>query len=296
MNEPKSNSQITFAHRKTRVRDVELHFVTAGKGQPVLLLAGWPQTWYAWRRVMPILAQHYTVVALDMRGLGDSEKPQSGYDTRTVAEDIFHLVQQFGGRRFFLVGHDVGAWVAYAYAAAYPKTVRRLVVLDAAIPGITPMQAFGLSRDSKTWQFVFHAVPDLPEEMTAGRERMYLSWFFCNKSAHPEAITAEALDEYVRCYSAPGGMRAGFEYYRAVFEDIEQNQEYAKTRLMMPVLVFGGEKATGDRMLQTMQTAADDVRGGVIPDCGHYIPEECPEFLAEQLIAFFKEDKAGPTK
>lgn len=285
--------QTPFSHHKAKVRDVELHFVTTGKGPPVLLLAGWPQTWYAWRKVMPIMAQNYTIVALDMRGLGDSDKPQSGYDTRTVSEDIYHLVKLFGGQRFFLVGHDVGAWVAYAYAAAHGQTVRRLVVLDAAIPGITPAHAFGLSRDSKTWQFVFHTVPDLPEEMTEGRERQYLSWFFRTKSAHPETITPEALDEYVRCYSAPGGMRAGFEYYRAVFDDIEQNQEYAKTKLSMPVLAFGGEKATGDRMLHTMQSVADDVRGGVIPDCGHYIPEECPEFLAGEMLAFFKEDRTG---
>lgn len=279
-----------FTHHTTNINGIRLHYVSGGTGDPLVLLAGWPQTWYAWRYVMPRLAQHYTVVALDMRGLGDSDKPESGYDTRTVAGDVYELVNQLGWERIFLVGHDVGSWVAYAYAAAYSARVRRLVVLDAAIPGVTPPQAFQLSPESKTWQFAFHAVPDLPEALTAGRERLYLSWFFQTKSAHPEAIREADLDEYVRCYCAPGAMRAGFAYYRAVFDDIIQNQEYAKVKLKMPVLALGGETATGMRMFQTMQGIAESVRGGMIKDCGHYIPEECPDYLVEQLLAFLGEE------
>lgn len=282
----------TFTHNTGSVNGIRLHYVIGGQGEPILLLPGWPETWYAWRKVMPTLAQHYTVIALDMRGLGDSDKPEGGYDTRTVAEDIYGLVGQLGFKRIFLVGHDVASWVAYAYTAAHPDSVLRLVVLDAAIPGVTPEQAFQLSRDSKTWQFVFHAVPDLPEELTAGRERLYLSWFFQAKSAHPEAIGETDIDEYVRCYSAPKAMRAGFEYYRAVFDDITQNQEYAKTKLKMPVLALGGEKATGNGMLHTMQMAASDVRGGIVNDCGHYIPEERPDYLADQILSFFGEEKS----
>jgi len=279
-----------FTHHTTNINGIRLHYVSGGTGDPLVLLAGWPQTWYAWRYVMPMLAQHYTIVALDMRGLGDSDKPESGYDTRTVAEDVYELVNQLGWERIFLVGHDVGSWVAYAYAAAYSATVRRLVVLDAAIPGVTPPEAFQLSPESKTWQFVFHAVPDLPEALTAGRERLYLSWFFQTKSTHPEAIREADVDEYVRCYCAPGAMRSGFAYYRAIFDDIIQNQEYAKVKLKMPVLALGGQTATGMRMFQTMQAIAENVRGGMIKDCGHYIPEECPDYLVEQLLAFLGEE------
>jgi pimeloyl-ACP methyl ester carboxylesterase len=278
------------SHHYAIANGVNLHYVRAGQGAPIVLLAGWPQTWYAWRRVIPTLAEHYTVIALDMRGLGDSDKPEAGYDTRTIASDIHAAVHQLGWEQFFLVGHDVGAWAAYACAAAYPEQVSRLAVLDAAIPGITPNQAFQLTPDSKTWQFIFHLVPDLPEALTEGRERLYLSWFFRTKSAQSSAISDADIDEYVRCYSAPGAMQAGFAYYRAVFDDIAQNQEFAKVKLPMPVLALGGESATGMRMFQTLQTAADDVRGGVVPNCGHYIPEEQPEYLSEQLLSFFGEE------
>lgn len=277
-------------HHTERVNAISLHYVTMGEGEPVLLLAGWPQTWFAWRKVMPLLAaQNYHVVALDLRGLGESEKTEGGYDTRTVASDCKALIDRFGWNQFNLVGHDVGAWVAYAYAAAYGSTTRRVALLDAAIPGITPIQAFGLSRESKTWQFVFHAVPNVPEMLTDGREREYLSWFFRTKSFQPDAIAAEAVNEYVRCYSKPGAMRAGFEYYRAVFDDIAQNEEYSKIKLAMPVLALGGETATGNRIYQTAQQIAENVRGGMVPFCGHYIPEERPEYLADQLLKFFRE-------
>jgi len=284
-------TDIPFTHQNATVNGIRLHYVTGGSGDLVVLLPGWPQTWYAWRYVMPILAKHYTVIALDLRGLGDSDIPEGGYDTATVAKDVCELVKQLGWERYFLVGHDVGSWVAYACAAAYPEMVSRLAVLDAAIPGITPTEAFQLSPNSKTWQFVFHAVPDLPEELIAGRERLYLSWFFRTKSVRSEAISQADIDEYVRCYCAPGAMRAGFAYYRAVFDDIVQNQEYAKTKLPMPVLALGGEKATALRMLQTVQSVADNVQGGIVYDCGHYIPEEQPDYLAEQLLSFLTEGK-----
>lgn len=164
-------------------------------------------------------------------------------------------------------------------------------MLDAAIPGVSPEEAFQLSPDSKTWQFVFHAVPDVPEMLTAGREKLYLSWFFKNKSAVSGAIDDAAIDEYARCYSAPGAMQAGFAYYRAFFSDRTQNQEYAKIKLKMPVLALGGEKAVGIKMLQTMQLVAQNVSGGAIAGCGHYISEECPDYLIEQLLAFFNQQK-----
>lgn len=278
----------TFTSHKADVNGVRLHYVIGGKGDPVVLLPGWPQTWYAWRKVMPALAQRYTVIAIDMRGMGDSDKPRSGYDTRSVAEDIHGLIGKLGFKRIFLVGHDVGSWVAYSYAAAHPNSVRQLVVLDAAIPGVTP-QASELSREAnlKTWQFAFNTIPDLPEALVAGQERLFLSWFFRNKTANPESISEAEINEYVRAYSAPGAMKAGFDYYRAVYDDIAQNKEYAKTKLTMPVLALGGEQATGPGMLKTMQLVADNVQGGVVSNCGHYIPEERPDYLANQILSFF---------
>lgn len=279
----------TFTHRTAQVNGIHLHYVTGGKGEPLVLLGGWPQSWYAWRKVMPALAERYTVIALDLRGQGESDKPASGYDTKTVASDVHALVNQLGYQSVFLVGHDVGTWVSYAYAAGYPQEVRQLVVMDAAIPGVTPEEAFQLQPDnSKWWQFIFNSLPELPEELTEGRERLFLSWFFKKKTANPDAISEADIDEYTRIYSAPGAMHAGFEYYRAVFDDIAQNQVHQKTKLQMPVLALGGEKGTGSEMLKTMQLAASNVSGGVVPNCGHYIAEERPDYLVQQIFSFFK--------
>lgn len=280
-------TDIPFTHQYATVSGIRLHYVTGGSGDLVVLLPGWPQTWYAWRKVMPILARHYRVVAVDLRGMGDSDKPETGYDACTAARDVRELVSQLGAERFFLVGHDVGSWVAYAYATLFPETLRRLVILDAALVGLTSEQAFQLSRNSRTWQFYFHSISDLPEALIEGREELYLSWFFRTKATQPNAIEPEDLQEYLRCYSAPNAMRCGFEYYRAITDNLNHNQAAMQTKLKMPVLAFGGETATGMGMFKTMQAGAEDVSGGVISNCGHYIPEECPDYLGEQILQFF---------
>src|SRR5215510_11921794 len=273
-------------HHTAKIKDVRLHYVRAGHGDPVVLLHGWPQTWYQWRKIIPALAERYTVIAPDLRGLGDSSKPADGYDKRTVAADIYELVRQLGFERVFLVGHDWGGPVAYAYACAHPKDVRKLVALDTAIPGAAFEQAFLTLPHA--WYFRFQMVRDLPEALISGRERMYLSWFY-RMAYNPTAISEEDIDEYVRCYSAPGGMRAGFEYYRAIFTDLEHNNVNARTKLAMPVLALGGERGFGEMTLRSMQVVAENVRGGLIEQCGHWIAEERPDYLFEQLVSFFNE-------
>lgn len=275
-----------IVHHTTVVNDVELHYVRAGAGDPVVLLHGWPQTWYEWRHVIPALAERYTVIAPDLRGLGDSSKPASGYDKRTIAADVYGLVRQLGYERIFLVGHDWGGPVAYAYASAHPADVRRLAILDVAIPGSGLESVIGLSRGGGLWHIPFHAVRDLPEALVAGRERTYLTWFY-RTAVNPAAITEADIDEYVRCYSQPGAMCAGFEYYRAIFDDIEHNQENAKRKLPMPVLALGGERGFGAITLSSLQGLASDVRGEVIEGCAHWIPEEQPEYLIHKLLEFF---------
>lgn len=277
-----------FTHHTIALDDVRLHYVTAGKGDPVVLLHGWPQTWYEWRRIIPALAERYTVIAPDMRGLGDSSKPATGYDKRTVAADIYQLVRKLGFEKIFLVGHDWGGPVAYAYACAHPGDVRKLVILDVAIPGAGLEKIPQATRRGGIWHIAFHNVRDLPEALIAGRERTYLSWFY-RLAYNPGAITEEEIDEYVRCYSAPGGLRAGFEYYRAIFDDIDHNKENAKIKLKMPVLALGGERGFREFALRSMKELAEDVRGGVIERCGHWIAEERPDYLIEQLLAFFAE-------
>jgi pimeloyl-ACP methyl ester carboxylesterase len=277
----------TFQHHTARVNDVMLHYVIAGQGDPVVLLHGWPQTWYEWRKIIPVLAQRYTVIAPDMRGIGDSSKPVGGYDKRTVADDIYKLVRHLGHEKIFLVGHDWGGPTAYAYAVAHPADVRKLVILDVSIPGPGTEKGFPFRRGG-VWHIQFHNVRDLPEALVTGRERIYLSWFY-RTVYNPGAIGEADIDEYVRCYSAPGALRAGFEYYRAIFDDAEHNKDGASNKLKMPVLALGGERGFGALTKRAMQQLAENVRGGVIEKCGHWIPEERPEYLSEQLLTFFAE-------
>ena len=272
---------VTFSHHTAAVNGIQMHYVIGGHGDPVVLLHGWPQTWYEWRHVMPALARNYTVIAPDLRGLGESSKPITGYDGKTTAEDIHQLVTKLGFNDIFLVGHDFGVQVAYSYGAAHPNETKRLVILDVPVAGIGPG-----GNITGLWWAQFHNVHDIPEMLVTGHEREYLTWFY-RYSCNPAAITEEDIDEYVSHYSSPGGMRAGFEYYRALSEDIKQNKEYSMVKLPMPVLVLGGECSFGDAALDSMRLLATDVRGSVIPNTGHWIPEEQPKFLADQLFKFF---------
>jgi len=279
----------TFTHHLASVKGgVILHYVIGGHGDPVVLLHGWPETWYEWRHVMPALAKNYTVIVPDLPGLGDSSKPLTGYDGKTVADDIHQLVTQLGFKSIFLVGHDFGAQAAYPYAAAHPTEVKRLVVMDFGfLPGGLPL-----------WWFSFHQTRDIPEALVEGKEMIYLSWFYQNLAYNQSAITPSDIGEYVRHYSGPGGMGAGFEYYRAFPEDLVQNMNYSKTKLPMPVLALGssfttftGGNITTNYTLDGMKALAQNVRGIQVPNSGHFIPEERPNYVISQLSHFFSEGK-----
>jgi pimeloyl-ACP methyl ester carboxylesterase len=281
-------NNVTFTHHTATVDGFQMHYVIGGHGDPVVLLHGWPETWYAWRHVMPALAKNYTVIVPDLRGLGDSSKPTTGYDGKTVAEDIHQLVTQLGFKTIFLVGHDIGTQIAYSYAAAHPTEVKKLAVMELTIPGFAPPGRMPI------WWGIFHQVPDVPEALVQGKEMMYLSWFFSGLTYNPSAITKADIDEYVSHYSSPGGLRAGFEYYRAFPQDAIQNQNYSKTKLTMPVLALGGSfipvlggNITMPSIIYGMKILAQNVTGITVPNSGHFIPEEQPQFLSDQLLKFF---------
>jgi pimeloyl-ACP methyl ester carboxylesterase len=274
---------VTFSHHTASVNGIRMHYVIGGQGDPVVLLHGWPQTWYEWHKIMPALSKNYTAVAPDLRGLGDSSKPFAGYDGNTTAEDIYQLLSQLGlDQKIYLVGHDIGVQTAYSYAASHPNNVSKLVILDVPVAGFSPP-----GFEDCCWWFSFHP-PDIPEVLTAGKEREYLSWFYTTFAYNPEAITEADIDECVSHYSAPGGMHAGFEYYRAFPINVKQNKEHANVKLPIPVLALGGEY-TGNAALASMKSLAKNVSGGIIPFSGHWIAEERPNFLIEQLTKFFNE-------
>lgn len=278
-----------FTSRLVDVNGLRLHAVTGGDGPALLLIGGWPQTWYAWREVMPALARRHTVVAVDSRGAGLSDKPDDGYDAGTLAADLAALMAALGHDRFDVVGHDIGTWTAYALAADHPERVSRLAIIEAAIPGLTPSPPFfgPAAANLKLWQFGFNRLTDLNEELVRGRERLFFGWQFATKAATPTAIPAYAVDVYVDAITAdPRALRASFAYYRALDETIAQNEQRSKTRLTLPVLAVGGALWSGENAAQTMRLAADDVTGIVLDDCGHYPAEEEPARFVEILEDF----------
>ena len=284
-----------FRHGTTNVAGMRLHYVEGGRGAPVLLLPGWPQSWYVWRYVMPLLVDAgRRVIALDPRGMGDSDRPASGYDLRTVVAEIHELVEALAlsaDGPIDVVGHDIGTWLGYAYAADWPQDIRRLAVFDAALPGISQPAAAGIpsaEANLKSWHFAFNRLDDLPELLLQGREREFLTWLFRAKSVNSWTIAPADLDEYVRVNAAPGASRAAFSYYRHQFspEGLEQSRTRAATKLTLPILAFGAESGVGIGLIETLRSVSTDVRGGVFENCGHYMPEEAPHAVAKQIIAF----------
>ncbi len=247
---------------------------------------------------MPRLAERYRVIAIDPPGLGDSDPLPVPPDTGAVAACIRRLLVELGYERVAVVGHDIGAWIGFALAAGHPEMVSRYVAIDAAVPGLAPPAAFSFTPDRipKVWHFFFNALADLPEALVESRERLYLEWLFRSRSADPDAaFRAADIDEYVRCYSRPGAMRAGFDYYRAIFASSAQNQAYAATKLSMPVLAIGGERWLGAAMKASFEGVCDDLTAVVIEGCAHFVPEEAPERLTELLLGFLAGKPSRPS-
>ena len=281
-----------FEHRFATVDGVRLHYVTGGQadGETLVLLAGFPESWFAWRKVIARLAGDYQIVALDLPGQGDSDRPGGGYDTRSLAVSVHGLLSLLGIHRYGLAAHDVGAWVAYPYAHLFGEEVRRLALLDAGIPGITLPDALPTAPDQawRTWHFAFHVIPDLPEMLITGREREYLDWFLRRKTANPQAFSDADLEEYLRVFKKAGGLRAGLAYYRAAALSAQQNRELnARGKLSVPVLALGADQGSIADMAAPLRAFATEVHGRTLAHCGHFLPEEQPERVAKELRAFF---------
>ncbi len=271
-----------------RANGIRIHVRAAGSGPAMMLLHGWPQTSWAWRKVMPALARHYRVVAPDLRGLGDTDKPATGYDVRTLAEDMRALASALGLENVYLVGTDWGGLVARRWALDHPGELDRLAIIDMVPHGrilesMTPDHARG------AWHYFFNAVPDLPERLASLDLRFFLEAFFRPKY-HDAANMDEALDAYVRAYSKPGALRGGFNYYRAMFEENRRiDAEAPERRIREPVhCVWGKSGGMGGPydVLGMWSKEADRVTGVGLDACGHYVHEEAPERLVRELLEF----------
>lgn len=265
------------------VNGVKLHYLAAGKGDPVILLHGYAQNSHMWRPLIAELAKSRSVVAPDLRGFGQSGRPETGYDKKTMAQDIHALAQSLGLKRVAIVGHDIGLMVAYAYAAQYPNEVDRIVLMDAFLPGVGDWTKVWLLRD--LWHFHFYGTT--PLALVKGRERIYFEHFWNDFAADPKRSVSEKDRQlYAKAYAQPGAMRAGFEVFRAFEGDANDFAGFTKTKLKMPMLVLTGEKASGEFLIAQGRLVADKVEGVVIKGSGHWLIDEAPDQVIPQLLTF----------
>jgi pimeloyl-ACP methyl ester carboxylesterase len=277
----------TFTSRYIDTGDLRQHVVTGGDGPPLLLIHGWPQTWYAWRLVMLALARHFQLIVPDQRGCGLSGKPEDGYDTGALAGDLAVLMDALGHQRFAVAGHDTGMWIGYALAADQPGRVGRLAVAETPLPGVSPSPPLFANAhlNNALWHFAFNRLTAVNDELVTGREEVYFGWQFATKAAKP--LPDYAVRHYIDTLAAgPDALHASFAIYRALDATIAQNQQRKTQRLRMPVLGIGGAMSLGEQVADTMKLAADDVQTLVIPGCGHHPPEEAPEETLAALTAF----------
>lgn len=272
-----------FSDRTAQVNGTTIHYRIGGRGSPVVLLHGYAQTGHMWKPLLPSLAKTHTVIVPDLRGAGASAKPESGYDKKTMAQDIHALVRTITQQPAAVVGHDIGLMVAYAYAAQYPRETSRLVLMDAFLPGVGEWKNVRLLRD--LWHFHFYG--ETPLALVKGRERTYFEHFW-NDFAADRTRSVKEADRvlYTKAYAQPGGMRAGFEYFRNFEQDAKDFAGFAQTRLSMPVLVLTGEKASGTFLIEQARLVANNVDGRAIAGSGHWLMDEAPGQVIPALLDF----------
>ncbi|MET3726408.1 alpha/beta fold hydrolase [Sphingomonas trueperi] len=271
-----------FAQQLVPANGIKINAVTGGSGPPILLLHGWPETWWEWHQVMPLLAEHFSVVAIDLRGAGFSDCPRDGYDKATMAQDAHEVMAALGHARYTVCGHDIGGMVALAQAALHREAVTQLAVLDVPLPGWSQWEA----TIARLWHFGFHANQDLPERLLHGRERDYIATFMAERFYDHSSFDPANIEIYAKAMRLPGRTRGGMEWYRTLDADHEAALAYKKQPLEMPVLALGGEQRFGARMVPMLEEFATNVTGGEIARCSHYVADERPAEVAAALIDF----------
>ena len=276
----------TFTSRYIAAGELHLHAVVGGVGPPLLLVHGWPETWYAWRLLMPALARDFEVIAVDQRGIGLSDKPADGYDAGTLAGDLVALMDALGHERFAVAGHDTGFAISYALAADHPDRVDRLALAEIpGPPGAAPSPPLFVPAEvnNRLWHIPFNRVEKLPEQLVAGNEDAFFGYEFAIQGGR---LPDEVVDYYVGMLSNPGVLPGSFGFYRAFDTTVAQNQERKTRPLPMPVLAIGGAESYGDHVGEAMQLVADDVQSVVIPGTGHWVAEDAPDEMLAALTAF----------
>jgi pimeloyl-ACP methyl ester carboxylesterase len=272
-----------IASRTGQVEGASLHYLTSGQGPALILLHGYTQTSHMWRPIIPRLAEKFTVIAPDLPGIGDSAIPSGGLDMKTAATYIHSLVKSLGVEKARVVGHDIGLMVAYAYAAQYPSETEKLVLMDAFLPGVGGWET--IYNDPAIWHFRFNG--STPEALVRGRERIYFEHFWNDFAADKHHSIPEAdRVAYSAAYARPGRMRAGWAYFVSFTQTARDFAKFAQTKLTMPVLAIGGERASGKELGEEAKLVASDAQVVVLNNTGHWVLEENPKETTEALATF----------
>jgi len=280
-----AQSDPNIESRFAEVNGFKMHYLVAGQGTPVLLIHGYAQTNHMWKPLIPELAKTHLVIAPDLRGFGDTTKLETGYDKKTMAQDVHALSAKLGIKKADVVGHDIGLMVAYAYAAQYPAEVNRIVLMDAFLPGIGDWKNVWLMRD--LWHFHFYG--KTPLALVTGRERTYFEHFWNDFAADSAHSVSEADREfYTKAYAQPGAMKAGMEVFRNFEQDSKDFAEFGKTTLHQPMLVLGGEKASGGFLIEQAKLVDDNVTGIIIKGSGHWLMDEATDQVKSSIVPFLK--------
>ena len=280
---PAANPPANFKHQIAEVNGIKIHYVIGGEREPLVLVHGFGQSWYMWNRLLPELSKHFTVIAPDLRGVGESDKPEGGYDKKTMASDIHELVKKLGYKSIKLAGHDIGLMVAYAYAAQYGSEVKKIALMDALLPGVEPVWS---QVRAGAWWFGFFGWP-ASGELVAGRERLFLTNFWPVVGHVKDAFTKEEVDEFVRAYAQPGATTGAFHWFGAFEQDAKDNKELMKNKLTMPLLAMGGEYQSAAFLADHSRLVAVTVKETRIKGAGHWLVQENTADVQQGLLDFF---------
>ncbi|HMS73867.1 alpha/beta fold hydrolase [Gordonia sp. (in: high G+C Gram-positive bacteria)] len=287
----------TFTSRFVDANGIQLHVVIGGSGPALILIPGWPQTWYAWRALMPALAEHFTVIAPDIRGFGLSDKPDTGYDQITTGQDMLALMTELGHETFAVFAHDLGVWVAYGMATQAPERIVRMLITEAVIPGVN--ESFPLLGSQELndfmWHFGFNRAGEINERMVEGREEIYFRHQFASKSSGPDVLPDYAVNHYIDLVKqSPHALRGTFAYYRAISSVIEYSEKTRDTKLTMPIHVIEGGAACNGLTFKDWNIISDGrATTEIIDGCGHFMMDERPEDLLRMALPFFEPYKQG---
>ncbi|MFD2602679.1 alpha/beta fold hydrolase [Flavobacterium suzhouense] len=278
-----ANPPENFKHETATVNGIKIHYVIGGKGEPLVLVHGFGQNWYMWNRLLPELSKHFTVIAPDLRGVGESGKPEGGYDKKTMASDIHELVNQLGYKKINLAGHDIGLMVAYAYVAQYEDSVNKVAIMDALLPGVEPVWS---SVSASAWWFGFFAWP-ASGDIVKGKEKEFLTNFWPVVGHVKEPFTPEETTEFIRAYAVPGGTTAAFKWFGAFPQDGKDNLIFMKKKIKTPLLAMGGEYFAAAFLKDHSKLVAENVTESKIANSGHWLVQENTAQVQKDLLDFF---------